>query len=157
LLRQLNRSSEAEPLAREVLDRRRRLLGSDHPRTIASMNTFALVLSALDREAEAEPLFREALERRGRMLGPDHPDTLVSLHNVASNLKALGRPADAEPVEREALQRAMTHPALGASSEFTKAYAKRLAEILDALNRHKEADALRKEFALPATGPAEPK
>jgi tetratricopeptide (TPR) repeat protein len=155
VLRLLNRPAEAEPLSREAMERSRRVLGSDHPMAIRLTLDHARVLQALGRPAEAEPLFREVLEARRRLLGPDHPRTIMALHHVASILNVLGRASEAEPLEREALRRTLAHPELGASSEFTRTFATRLAEILDALNRREEADALRTEYARPATVPAQ--
>ena len=84
-------TSEAEPLFREALETRERVLGADHPDTAASYNNVASNLDAQGRYEEAEPLFPKALEIRERVLGANHPDTAAAYNNVASNLNAQGR------------------------------------------------------------------
>ena len=47
---------EAEPLLRQVLEAGRRVLGPEHPTTLASMSNLALVLLYRGKLDEAEPL-----------------------------------------------------------------------------------------------------
>jgi hypothetical protein len=54
-----------------------RLLGKEHPNTLASMLNLAQMLQAEGDLAGAERLYRLALEGRNRVLGADHPDTLT--------------------------------------------------------------------------------
>ena len=65
--------AEAEPLFRQALAIRRKLLGEDHPDTAQSYNNVAGNLNAQGKYAEAEPLFRQALATRRKLLGEDHP------------------------------------------------------------------------------------
>ena len=71
---------------KDVLDRRRRLFGEDHPKTLMSMNNYGHVLYSLGRYAESEPYYKQALERRRRVLGEDDPDTMMSYNNYATVL-----------------------------------------------------------------------
>src|SRR5205814_1095177 len=87
----LGRMQEAELLHRDALERRRKLLGEDHPDTLQAMNNYAWCLGYLGRWQEAEPFFRDALQRRRRVLGEDHPDTINSNNNYAYVLTRLGR------------------------------------------------------------------
>ncbi|MEU8387344.1 tetratricopeptide repeat protein [Micromonospora sp. NPDC048843] len=87
-LRSLN--MEAVHIYREVLNRRRRLLGDDHRQTLASMNNLAVVLQNQGDLEAAERLHRETYERAGRVLGPEHPTTLSSMNNLAGVLQDLG-------------------------------------------------------------------
>ncbi|GAA2699064.1 hypothetical protein GCM10010412_095290 [Nonomuraea recticatena] len=80
----------ARELSEEVLRRRRRTLGDDHPRTLMSMNNLATTLRDLGELGAARELHGEALRRRRRTLGDDHPDTLQSMHNLAVTLADLG-------------------------------------------------------------------
>src|SRR5262249_20113427 len=77
----------ALPLQDSVLATRRRVLGDEHPDTLASMNAMAALLQFQGKYAEAERHFRDALEGRRRTLGEDHPDTLESLSNLGDNFR----------------------------------------------------------------------
>ena len=55
-----------------------RVLGSDHPGTLASRNNLALAYVAAGRAAEAIVLLERTLADRERVLGSDHPGTLAS-------------------------------------------------------------------------------
>jgi hypothetical protein len=69
---------EARVLLGEVLAARERVLGPDHPDTLASRNNLANVMQARGKFEEARVLLGEVLAARERVLGPDHPDTLWS-------------------------------------------------------------------------------
>ncbi|WP_262285512.1 tetratricopeptide repeat protein [Micromonospora sp. MA102] len=83
-------SMEAVRIYREVLNRRRLLLGDDHPQTLASMNNLAVVLQNQGDLEAAERLHRETYARAGQVLGPEHPTTLSSMNNLAGALRDLG-------------------------------------------------------------------
>lgn len=74
---------------RAVLEARERLLGLDHPLTLASAVTLAL---ALDRLAgsSARELMSYALQRMEHVLGDDHPATLDVLSMLADRLVRYG-------------------------------------------------------------------
>jgi tetratricopeptide (TPR) repeat protein len=95
-LRNQGKLAEAETEFRTVLDSRLRVLGPDHPDTLASRNNLATVLAQQGKLAEAEAAFREALAGQELILGPDHPDTLASRNNLASILAEQGQIAEAE-------------------------------------------------------------
>jgi Flp pilus assembly protein TadD len=78
-----------------------RILGPEHPHTLASLNNLALLLSNKGDSDAAEPLYRRALEAQERILGPEHPDTLRSVKNLAMLLNATGRLAEAVVLLRE--------------------------------------------------------
>jgi tetratricopeptide (TPR) repeat protein len=60
---------EAEPLLREALAQRRRLLGSGHDATAESLDHLATMHQRRGEYASAEPHFREALAiRRGLLV-----------------------------------------------------------------------------------------
>ena len=104
VLRAQGRLSEAEPLAREALEMRRRALPAGHPDIATSLNNLAVLLEAQGKVNEAEPLAREALEIRRRALPAGHPDIAQSLNSLAVVLQAQGKLSEAEPLFREALQ-----------------------------------------------------
>ena len=96
---------DGHQLYREALERKRRVLGDDHPDTLVSINNMGYLLVAQRRLKDAEPLYREALERRRKVLGDDHPDTLVSINNMGSLLYEQGKVEAAIPLLLEVLER----------------------------------------------------
>ena len=76
----------AHDLHKEILERRRRILGEDHPDTLRSADNLATDLRMLGEVQAAHDLHKEILERRRRILGEDHPDTLRSASNLAVDL-----------------------------------------------------------------------
>ena len=93
---QSGRYEEAEELYRECLEKRKRVLGPDHPDTLMTMNNLALNYYDQEKYTEAEELYRECLESYKRVLGPDHPDTLKTMNGLAFHYKAQGRYDKAE-------------------------------------------------------------
>jgi serine/threonine protein kinase/tetratricopeptide (TPR) repeat protein len=98
----LGDNAKAEPMHREALAVRRRLLGEQHPDVAQSMNDLGKVLWSAGKMPEAEKLHRQALALR-RKLGADAA-TAESLNNLALVLYSLGRAAEAEALGREAVQ-----------------------------------------------------
>jgi tetratricopeptide (TPR) repeat protein len=91
-------------LYRRALEARERVLGPEHPDTVASVNNLAVLLNSQGDYAAAEPLSRRALEARERVLGPEHPDILNSVNNLAYLLYRKGDYTAAEPLYRRALE-----------------------------------------------------
>ncbi len=101
----------------DVVARRAKRFGEDHPLTIASRGALAEAIWRQDRAAEALPLARANQAAYSRMLGDRHLLTLRSTRGLAVNLAAAGQPEEALvmwerllPVAREVL--GPTHPEL---------------------------------------------
>jgi tetratricopeptide (TPR) repeat protein len=124
------RYSAAEPLFRQALEARERLLGRDHPYTLLSANNLALLLNAKGDFVTAEPLYRWVLEANDRVQGREHPETLNSANNLASLLHSKGDLAAAEPLCRWAL--AARERVLGTDHPDTLISVNNLACILQA-------------------------
>jgi tetratricopeptide (TPR) repeat protein len=77
----------AEPLLRRALAINEKALGPDHPDTVGSLNSLAVVLELKGDYAGAEPLYRRALAIDEKALGPDHPDT-KAIRNHLAEVKA---------------------------------------------------------------------
>ncbi|WP_415640918.1 tetratricopeptide repeat protein, partial [Skermania piniformis] len=60
-----------------------RVLGADHPNTLASRHNLAYTYRSAGRLGEAIDLFEAVLTDSVRVLGADHPNTLASRHNLA--------------------------------------------------------------------------
>ena len=88
--RNLGEHQAARDLDEDTLARRRRVLGEDHPDTLASASNLAADLANLGEHQAARDLDEDTLARRRRVLGEDHPDTLASANNLAADLRALG-------------------------------------------------------------------
>ncbi len=79
------------------LQLRERVLGGDHPDTLASRNNLAGAYESAGDLGRAIPLYEQTLTDRERVLGGDHPNTLTSRNNLAYALWGEGhRRASAE-------------------------------------------------------------
>jgi len=61
------------------MEMRKRVLGQEHPDTLASMNNLASMRKALGRNNKALELIENCLRLRKQRLGLDHSDTISSL------------------------------------------------------------------------------
>ena len=112
----------ARELDEDTLARCRRVLGEDHPDTLASANNLAVDLRDLGEYQAARELDEDTLARCRRVLGEDHPDTLSSASNLAVDLRDLGRVSGGPragrghlgPPPPRARRRPPRHPGLGA-------------------------------------------
>jgi eukaryotic-like serine/threonine-protein kinase len=102
-LLQQGRVSEAEALERKLMDTQRRVLGADHPDTLATISELAFTLCQERNCAEGVKLNSEVLEKQKRILGPEAHYTLVTMDNLAIMLAEDRRLAEAEKLEQEAL------------------------------------------------------
>ncbi|CAG9993357.1 unnamed protein product [Clonostachys byssicola] len=66
---------------------KKKMFGSDDPRTLHSMHDLGDALSRYCKFEEAEPICREALQQRRRILGPSNIDTIESLGALAACLQ----------------------------------------------------------------------
>ena len=81
-----------------AVDHLGKILGDDHPQTLASRNNLAHAHYSAGRLDAAIPLYEEVLADRVRVLGPDHPDTLASRNNLAYAYYSAGRLGEAIPL-----------------------------------------------------------
>ena len=96
-------AAQAIAVGEPLLADHERVLGPDHPDTLASRNDLAEAYRDAGRAAEAIPLHERTLADRERVLGPDHPDTLQSRNNLALAYRAAGRAAEAIPLHERTL------------------------------------------------------
>ncbi|MCK7624838.1 tetratricopeptide repeat protein [Streptomyces sp. RS10V-4] len=82
---------EAQEGYAEALAGRERLLGPDHPDTLAARHDVAAGLGRLGRLEECRATVREVAGARARVLGDRHPDTLTSHWQLAHVCGLLGR------------------------------------------------------------------
>ena len=131
---------EAEPLAVRAMQVRERVLGPEHPDTLASVNDLATLYERQGRYAEAEPLYLRALAARERVLGLEYPDTLISVNNLAALYDSQGRYAEAEPLYQRAL--AARERVLGPEHPNTLTSVNNLAGLYESQGRHADAEPL---------------
>jgi len=61
----------------QVIERRKRVVGLEHPNTLTSMNSLAWIWKDQNRDVEAIDLMSSCLELSTRRLGASHPKTLA--------------------------------------------------------------------------------
>ena len=86
----------ARDLQRRVLDARERVLGPEHPDTLAARAYLARWTGQAGNPAAARDLFAGLLPVRERVSGPEHPDTLAARHQLARWTGQAGNPAAAQ-------------------------------------------------------------
>jgi len=95
-LRILGDYSQARALQEDALERWRKVLGDDHPSTLASAANLAVDFSMTGQHEQARTLHEETLARRRRVFGDDHPSTRGSARDLSYELAALGDTEQAE-------------------------------------------------------------
>jgi tetratricopeptide (TPR) repeat protein len=98
--------TESEPLHREALAMRRKLLGEEHPDVAGSLNNLAVCLDLQNRHAEAMSLFEQAHAIDQRVYPSDHPRLVLDLNNIARCLQSLRRHREALPLYEQAVSMA---------------------------------------------------
>jgi tetratricopeptide (TPR) repeat protein len=142
-LRNDGKWNEAEILEREVLAKRQRVLGLEHPDTIDASASLASTLLHQGKWKEAEVLHREVLARSQRVLGPEHPDTIHASADLASTLQHQGKWSEAEVLERDVL--AMRQRILGLEHPYTIRASNNLACSLREQGKWSEAEVMGRE------------
>ena len=99
--------ARAETQYRDVLTARLRVLGPDHPDTLATRHCIALEIAARGDYARAEAEYHDVLTAELRVLGPDHPDTLNTRHQITREMARRGDHASAEAEYRDVLTAAL--------------------------------------------------
>jgi len=136
--------SRAISLGVTVLADCERLLGPDHPDTLASRHNLAGAYESAGRLREAIAVYERNLADCERLLGPGHRDTLASRHNLAGAYKSAGWPRKAIDLhERNLADRERLlgpgHPdTLASRHNLAGAYgsAGRLGEAIDLYERN---------------------
>ncbi len=136
----------ARPLFERALADRRRVLGEDHPDSLASANNLAFDLWALGEYERARELHEDTLNRFRRVLGEDHPDSLSSASNLALDLRALGEHEQARELDEDILNR--SRRVLGEDHPDTMGSANNLALTLAALGEYEQARQLDEDILI---------
>jgi eukaryotic-like serine/threonine-protein kinase len=134
---------QAESLFKESTDIRRRILGSEHPDTIAAINALAGVLENEGRYAEAEKLDRQTLEVGRRVLGSENLNTIETMNLLANVMDDEGNFVEAEKLDRETLD--LRRRVLGPENPDTISSINNLANVLEDEGHFAEAEQLYRE------------
>jgi tetratricopeptide (TPR) repeat protein len=101
---QMGRYEQAGPILREVLERRRRVLGPEDPAVAEATEELGLSLFYQGEYEGAEPLLQEALKLRRKLLGSEpHPDLAENMNSLALVLQMLGRIDETQQLYEQAL------------------------------------------------------
>lgn len=65
------------------MNTKKRVLGTEHPSTLTSIDNVASTYRDLGRLTEAEDLFVPIVETKRRVFGAEHPSTLTGTVNLA--------------------------------------------------------------------------
>ena len=104
VLKSMGRYDEAKPIYEFVLEKRKRLLGSEHSETAQSMNNLAQLLWDAGQLDEAERLYRDAVASDNNSKRSDSPEALVRRKNLAGACVHLGKHEEAEKLFLETIE-----------------------------------------------------
>jgi len=123
-----------------AVDTQQRELGLEHPKTLSSMNSLAILDEVQGRYAEAESLHAQVLETQRRVLGPEHPETLESMTNLAAVLLDQGRREEAALLLHQAL--GVQRLTVGEEDRETLGSMNNLANLYREIGKYSEAESL---------------
>ncbi len=125
------RLDEAASMQQEVQEKRRGILGEEHP------NTITAIKGRLD---EAALMRQEVLKKGQGILGEEYPDTLTSIANLASTYRNQGRWKEAEELEVQVIE--TRKRVLGEEHPYTLSSIANLGSIYRNQGLWKEAEKL---------------
>ncbi|KAJ7713112.1 hypothetical protein B0H16DRAFT_1622812 [Mycena metata] len=91
---------KAEELEVPVLEKRRKLLGVDHPDTLRAMANLASTHYTLGDLNKALGLGVEVLQKRRQLLGDKHPHTIHAMENLVKTYQKLGKQGEMEELKQ---------------------------------------------------------
>ncbi|KAK3380825.1 hypothetical protein B0H63DRAFT_474432 [Podospora didyma] len=94
--RNQGRWKEAEELGVQVMEIRKRVLGEEHPNTLASMANLAFTWKSQGRLDEALDVMCRCVEFQQQVLGLDHPNTVSNFSTLCGWEAANGPPSHDE-------------------------------------------------------------
>lgn len=134
------RYEEAETVLRDVMARRRRLLGESHPQVIRIMQRLATLLQLRGKYGESEALAKEAAARAYQVLGEGSLDYWESTSVAGEDQRLQGRLDEAERSLQTSIAAASAR--LGPGADRTAYYRIELAAVWEAEGRNREARAV---------------
>jgi tetratricopeptide (TPR) repeat protein len=138
--------AEAEPLWRQSVEMREKILGAEHVDTLRSKYKLALTLLEQKKYTEAEQMLRQSAQQREKLLGAEHVDTLWSKWRLALAVYRQQRYIEAEQLLRQLAQQ--REKVQGAEHVNTLQSKYRLAIALYDQQKYTEAEQLFRQSAL---------
>jgi tetratricopeptide (TPR) repeat protein len=83
MFRHYSRYVEAEKMYERALRIQERVLGSEHPDTVTTLDNLATIAGIQRKYEEALHMYERALHIREQVLGPEHPDTAITVNGLA--------------------------------------------------------------------------
>jgi serine/threonine protein kinase len=130
----------ARPLLEEALVTQRRVIGSDHPETLATIEGLGWLDYQTSQMEEAEALLREAADRSRRVLPADSEDTLDRVNYLAVTLWKEGHLEEARALFAANLE--VERRLYGEENPITMKTTNNLGIIYGSMGRLKEAEPL---------------
>jgi tetratricopeptide (TPR) repeat protein len=81
-----------------------KLLGNEHPNTLATMSNLASIYGGQGKLQDAADLQKRVLDATKRTKGTEHPNTLTSMNNLAMTYLDQGKLQDAANLQEQALE-----------------------------------------------------
>ncbi|KAJ7742404.1 hypothetical protein B0H14DRAFT_3897763 [Mycena olivaceomarginata] len=106
----LGEHQKAKELEATVLEKRKQVLGDNHPDTLVIMGNLARTYSDLGEHQKAKELQATVLEKQKQVLGDNHPDTLVTMGNLTSTYSDLGEHQKAKELKATVLEKQNQFP-----------------------------------------------
>jgi tetratricopeptide (TPR) repeat protein len=144
------KAAEAIPLARQLVESRKALLGEQHPDYATDLNNLARLYQLIGDRRKALPLCHQARDIYKKALGEAHPLYALSLNNLAGLYQAMGDSGKALPLYRQALEiRKQTlgeqHPDYAASLTSLASLYQAMGDYSQALPLCRQALEIRKQ------------
>jgi hypothetical protein len=76
------RAAEAEALHQPEYEMKNRVLGAEHPNTLASLHNLALSMHSIGKASDAMALMLICYESKKKKIGATHPSTKRTLHAI---------------------------------------------------------------------------
>jgi tetratricopeptide (TPR) repeat protein len=139
----LGKYDKAETMHRQALQGNIKMLGTEHPYTLSSMNDLARVLERQGKYDEAETMYRQVLQRSNRVLGTEHPDTLTSMKDLALVFEGQGKYNEAETMLRQVFENRTK--VLGTENPGTLISMSLVARMLEKQGKYDEAKTMHQQ------------
>ena len=140
VMQEIGDLNNAEQLAIQAFNMRKKLLGAENPLTILSMEELAKTYHVQRKLSEAEELGIQVLDMRKRLFGAEHPDTILSMGNLARTYHHQKKLSEAEKLELQVLD--IWRKLLGAEHQVTISSMANLARTYCRQGKLNEAEQL---------------
>jgi serine/threonine protein kinase/tetratricopeptide (TPR) repeat protein len=141
----IGRSDLALPHAQKAMEIRRRVLGDDHPDTVAAINNVGSMFVTLGQLDKAEPFLREAVDRAKSAYAKDDADAISAIISLGALNRSRGKLDEALKIYREAMER--SRRALGDDDPVTLTAINNVGSVLTYQGKFKEAEVFVREAA----------